>query len=61
MIINAQGTLLGWMERVPGLKDYIDRAERRNADTTLREYLADQFTDRIVALSEFRTFTDKSW
>ncbi len=47
MIINAQGTLLGWMERVPGLKDYIDRAERRNADTTLREYLADQFTNRL--------------
>ena len=50
MIVNAQGTLLGWMERVPGLKDYMDRAERRNADITLREYIATQLTMRLSRL-----------
>ncbi|MFZ4826088.1 MAG: hypothetical protein ACOYLB_01910 [Phototrophicaceae bacterium] len=49
-IVSSEGNLVGWMEQVPGLKDYIDRAERRNADTTLREYLADQLTKRLSRL-----------
>jgi hypothetical protein len=47
-IINDHGKLRDWMDRVPGLRGYMDKGDRRQADRMMREYVANQLQQRIT-------------
>lgn len=46
-IVSQRGSFQRLLERIPGLRGYNDRADRRTADSMLREYLAGQVATRI--------------
>lgn len=46
-IVNNRGTLRNWMDKVPGLRGYMDKGDRRTADRMLREHIAGQLEQRL--------------
>lgn len=46
-IVNQRGSFQNLLQRIPGLRGYNDRADRRTADSMLREYLASEVKRRI--------------
>lgn len=46
-IVSERGTLRNWMDKIPGLRGYMDKGDRRTADRMLREYVAEQLRQRL--------------
>lgn len=46
-IVSERGTLRNWMDKIPGLRGYMDKGDRRTADRMLRDYLASQLEQRL--------------
>jgi hypothetical protein len=46
-IVNERGTLRNWMDKVPGLRGYMDKGDRRTADRMMRDYIAKQLEQRL--------------
>lgn len=47
-IVNDRGTLRNWMDKVPGLRGYMDKGDRREADRMMRDYIAEQLQQRLT-------------
>lgn len=50
-IVNDRGKFRNWMDRVPGLRGYLDKGDRREADRMMREYVAGQLQQRISRMA----------
>lgn len=50
-IVSQRGTLRNWMDKVPGLRGYMDKGDRRTADRMMREYIAQQLEQRLDRFS----------
>ncbi|MBZ0290619.1 MAG: hypothetical protein K8I30_23545 [Anaerolineae bacterium] len=46
-IVRQRGGLQNLLQRIPGFRGYNDRADRRTADTMLRDYIAGELAKRI--------------
>lgn len=46
-IVSQRGGLKGLLARIPGFRGYTERADRRTADTMLRNHIAGELTKRI--------------
>jgi hypothetical protein len=47
-IVSDRGKLRNWMDKVPGLRGYMDKGDRRQADRMMRDYVAEQLQQRIT-------------
>jgi hypothetical protein len=50
-IMNERGSFERLLERIPGFRGYLDKANRRTADRMLRDYIANQIAARIERLT----------
>lgn len=50
-IVNDRGTLRNWMDKIPGLRGYMDKGDRRQADRMIRDYIAEQLQQRVTRLA----------
>lgn len=46
-IVNERGKMRNWMDKIPGLRGYMDKGDRRTADRMMREYIANQLEQRM--------------
>lgn len=46
-IVSERGKLRNWMDKIPGLRGYMDKGDRRTADRMLRDYIAQQLQQRL--------------
>jgi hypothetical protein len=46
-IVSERGTMENWISKVPGLRGYMDKGDRRTADRMIREYIAQQLEQRL--------------
>lgn len=54
-IVADHGKMRNWMDKVPGLRGYMDKGDRRTADRMLRDHIASQLEqrrDRFVSLEK---------
>ena len=50
-IVNQRGSVEGLINRIPGFRGYMNRADRRAADRMLRDFIAGEIADRIQRLT----------
>ena len=46
-IVSQRGTVQGLLARIPGFRGYQDKADRRTADTMLRNHIAGELAKRV--------------
>lgn len=46
-IVSQRGTLRNWMDKVPGLRGYLDKGDRRIADRMIREHVQRELESRV--------------
>ncbi|MFZ4812975.1 MAG: hypothetical protein ACOYL5_00470 [Phototrophicaceae bacterium] len=46
-IVSEHGSGRDWMDKVPGLRGYLDKSDRRTADRMMREHVATELTNRL--------------
>jgi hypothetical protein len=59
-IVSQRGSFERLVARIPGFRGYVDKAARRTADRMLRDYVAEQLTQRIARFTQIsRKLLDK--
>ncbi|MEL6273254.1 MAG: hypothetical protein AAFR22_25840, partial [Chloroflexota bacterium] len=50
-IVDNRGKMRDWMDKIPGLRGYMDKGDRRTADRMLRDYIAGELEKRLARFS----------
>lgn len=50
-IVRERGTMRNWMDKIPGLRGYMDKGDRRTADRMLRDHVVAQLEMRLNRLT----------